>query len=81
KIKAGRQVKVAAVVSAPGASPTGRAEFVVDGKVLKTVALSAGKATASVVIRGRGKHTVVVRYLGSPTVAASVSAPRTIKAT
>ncbi|MCW2767848.1 MAG: Alpha-L-rhamnosidase N-terminal protein, partial [Nocardioides sp.] len=68
-----------AVVSAPGASPTGKVEIVVDGKVVKTVSLTAGKATASVVIKGRGKHTVVVRYLGSPTVAASVSATHTVK--
>ena len=62
----------------PGSPPPEQVAIVVDGKVVRTLTLSAGKASASVTIKKKGKHTVVVRYLGSAVVAASASAPRIV---
>ncbi len=79
-VKAGKQVKVAAAVKATGVAATGKVAVLLDGKVVKTLSLSSGKASSSVTIKKKGKHTVVVRYLGSAVVAASTSAPRTVRA-
>jgi alpha-L-rhamnosidase len=76
RVKSGEKVKVTAVVSATGASPSGgEVRFVLDGRTVKTLTLgTSGKATLKVRIKGRGKHRVSVRYLGTTTVAASESA-------
>ena len=79
-VKAGKQVKVTAAVKATGVAATGKVAVLLDGKVVKTLSLSSGKASSSVTIKKKGKHTVVVRYLGSAVVAASTSAPRTVRA-
>lgn len=65
-----------AVVSATGASPSGgKLRFVLDGRTVRTLTLgTTGKASVTVKIKGRGKHRVSVRYLGTTTVAASESA-------
>lgn len=65
-----------AVVSATGASPSGgKVRFVLDGRTVKTLTLgTSGRVTVKVRIKGRGKHRVSVRYLGTTTVAASESA-------
>ena len=80
EVKAGRKVTVSAVVSAPGVRPAGKVRVVVDGKTVRTVALKNGKAKAKVVVR-KGKHRVVVRYLGSSSVGASTSTARTVRGT
>ncbi|MEO9322932.1 family 78 glycoside hydrolase catalytic domain [Nocardioides sp. C4-1] len=78
KVRAGRKARVAITVAAPGSAVTGQVRVLLDGKVVRTLRLAGGKAVTRVVVR-RGAHRVVVRYLGSPTVAAASSAARTIR--
>lgn len=81
RVRSGTRVKVTAVVSATGASSSGgKVRFVLDGRTVRTLTLgTTGKATVKVRIKGRGKHRVMVKYLGTTTVAASVSATLTVK--
>ena len=79
KVKAGTRVKVKALVTATGVRVTGKVRFVVDGKVVKTAKLRKnGRASAAIVVR-TGKHKVVVRYLGSRSVAKAVSSKRFVR--
>ncbi len=70
---AGRPVTfTAAVGTAPGAGTTyGQVQFLLDGQALgEPVALLAGRATSlPVTTMLRGRHTVLVRYLGTPSYA------------
>ena len=65
KPRAGHRVKVViGVTASPAVAVTGQVEVRVDGKLVRTVAL-ADDATAKVALRlGKGKHQVVVTYLG-----------------
>jgi alpha-L-rhamnosidase len=74
KVRAGRKVALTAAV--PGA--TGQVVVVVDGRARRTLTLAGGTARTKVKV-SRGKHVVVVRYLGSATQAASESAPVMVK--
>ncbi|MEO9322933.1 family 78 glycoside hydrolase catalytic domain [Nocardioides sp. C4-1] len=78
QVKAGRTVKVTAVVVAAGVVVTGRVQVRVDGKVVRTLTLKNGRASTRVKVR-RGQHRVVVRYLGSTTAAPSVAPARTVR--
>ncbi|WP_205472699.1 family 78 glycoside hydrolase catalytic domain [Nocardioides sp. SYSU D00038] len=80
KVKAGKKVKVTATVTAVGVPVTGKVQVVVDGKVVRTLVLRSGKASTKVKIR-KGTHSVVVRYLGSASVAASAAPVRKVRGT
>jgi len=69
RLKAGHRARIAiGVVASPAVVVAGQAEVRVDGKLVRTVTL-AGDGTATVALRlGKGKHQIVVTYLGSPTV-------------
>jgi hypothetical protein len=75
-----QKIKVTTVVIATPAA-TGTVQVRVDGKTVKTVALTNGTAVVSIRIAKLGKHKVQVVYLGSATVAAAESAVRTVKVT
>jgi hypothetical protein len=76
KVTVGKKVKVTAVVTATGVSPSGgKVKFVLDGKTVRTLTLgTSGTAAVRLVVKSRGKHRVLVKYLGSSTVAPSRSA-------
>jgi beta-xylosidase len=69
KPKAGQRTTVeVAVAASPAVAVTGQVQVRVDGKLVRTVTL-AGDGTATVTMHlEKGKHRVVVTYLGSPTV-------------
>ncbi len=62
----GRNVVI--TVSAKGTTPMGKVTLRVDGRTVKTVSLTKGKATVKVGTLRRGKHTFQVKYAGSSTV-------------
>lgn len=62
----GRDVVI--TVSAKGTTPTGKVTLRVDGRTVKTVSLTKGKATVKVGTLRKGKHTFQVKYAGSSTV-------------
>jgi hypothetical protein len=81
RVEAGTRVTVNAKVKATGkVAATGKVRIVVDGKVVRTVRLKRGKVTTSIVV-AKGKHRVVVRYLGSKAVARSASAKQVVRGT
>jgi alpha-L-rhamnosidase len=73
------RVTVRTQVLALGAGVTGKVVVRMDGKVLRTVSLSGGRASITFRIDKRGTHKITVRYLGSPSVAPSVSPSRTVR--
>ncbi|UMG94500.1 NEW3 domain-containing protein [Nocardioides sp. TF02-7] len=86
QVRPGKQVRVTALVSATGVKVAGKVRVLVDGKTARTLRLKAGKvgqaakAAVKVRIKGKGKHRIVVRYLGSGTVAPSKSAVTVVRA-
>ena len=58
--------------------PTGKVRIKKGSKVLKTVTLSKGKATVTLPKLKKGKHKLVVRYLGNGVAKASTSAKVTL---
>jgi hypothetical protein len=78
RVKKGKPVRVTVtVVANPRAS--GRVVVRVDGKAVKSVTLSGGRAAAIVVVKRKGNHKITAVYAGSSVVAGSTSAPRTIR--
>ncbi len=81
KVRAGTRVRVAAKVTTTGAvTATGKVRVVVDGKVVRTLRLSRSRAATTIVI-ARGKHRVVVRYVGSRAVARASSPKQVVRGT
>jgi len=76
----GKPVKVTVVVTSEVAA-TGTVKVLVDGRTVKTVELTNGRAVVKVRIRKTGQHRVAVGYLGSPGVAPSTSPTRTVRVT
>ncbi|WP_081795008.1 family 78 glycoside hydrolase catalytic domain [Nocardioides sp. URHA0020] len=77
-VKKGKPVRVGVtVVSTPRA--TGKVVVRVDGRAVRTVTLSGGRAAVDVVVRSKGTHQVTAGYAGSSVVAGSTSAARTIR--
>jgi len=75
------RAKVTAVVSTTGFTPAGRIEVRTGGEVVGRGTLSGGKAVVEIKpFRSTGKHTVVVKYLGS-SLAKSASDSLTIRVT
>ena len=74
-----RTVPVSATVSSATGPATGRVEFRWDGHLVAVRTLTGGRATARVPARWttRGKHRLVVRYLGTSEVAPSTATVRT----
>lgn len=65
-------------VVAPGiGTPTGDVEFSVDGMVIDTVALSAGKASVNYTATTPGDKTITARFVGSTNYAADDADPLT----
>ena len=83
RVGAGQPVTVRVEVTAPGVTPAGKVTVQVDGKAVRTVALSGGRADATLravgALAGKGKHSVSVVYGGSGSVAGSSSAPVTVR--
>jgi alpha-L-rhamnosidase len=76
----GKPVKVTVVVTSEVA-PTGTVQVRVDGRTVKTIELTNGRAVVKVRIRKAGQHRVTVGYLGSPGVAPSTSPTRAVRVT
>lgn len=68
-----RNATVTVTVSASGVTPTGRVSVAVDGRTLASGLLHGGRVTVRVKLPGRARHTIVARYPGSSSVAASSS--------
>jgi len=68
--KVGIKTKLAIRVSTTPSTvlATGQVQIRIDGRLVKTVTLVRGRADANLVFTAPGRHTVVVRYLGSATV-------------
>ena len=65
-VERGDAVKVVAVVKSSAGDVTGKVRFKLDGKRIATVKLEDGRAVLKVkLVLARGKHKVVVVYLGS----------------
>ena len=80
-VRAGTRMKVTAKVRATGVRASGKVRFVLDGKVVATARLTKnGKAKVKVLVR-RGRHTLVVRYAGSRSVARAASAKQVVRGT
>ena len=73
KVKAGKKVTLTANVTAVGHQPTGKIQFVQGKRVLKTVSLSGGKASAKVRLSKKGNAKIRAIYVGSAQTAASKS--------
>ena len=80
-VRAGARITVTAKVKAAGqVKVTGRAKVLVDGRTVRTVKVVRGKVATSIVV-ARGKHRVVVRYLGSTSVAKASSPKQVVRGT
>lgn len=79
-VRVGGSSTATATVTSAGPTPTGQVQFLVDGKVAKTSALT-GSGTAAATLTGlaSGNHSVVAHYLGSDTTAEASSAAATLK--
>lgn len=71
-------VVTATVTPATGTAPAGQVRFTLDGTSGNPVDLVSGKATYAIPALSVGDHQLVASFLGSPTHAASASAPLTI---
>jgi len=74
---AGSRTKVTIrVTTAPSTvEPTGRVKVMVDGKLVKRVRVTDGRATLTIAFSA-GTHKVVARYTGSPTVSTALADSR-----
>ncbi|WP_284292226.1 family 78 glycoside hydrolase catalytic domain [Luteimicrobium album] len=80
-VRSGGKVTATVRVTASGSTPSGKVAIKVDGKTIKTVALSHGKASVSVKLSGKGTHKVTATYAGSSTVAGSTSHKVSVRVT
>jgi subtilisin family serine protease len=72
KIKQGKRILVAVSVTAPGTTPTGEVQIRTDGKLVGSGTLAGGSVVIALTKKLKpGKHTLVVSYGGSATVAPS----------
>jgi hypothetical protein len=67
----GRGVVVRVAVTATGVTPTGRVRVYDGRRLVRVVRLVAGRARATVVLRGTGVHRLRAAYAGTPAVAPS----------
>ncbi|MDN5893678.1 MAG: family 78 glycoside hydrolase catalytic domain [Nocardioides sp.] len=72
KVRVGRPVVLWARVTATGIKPGGRVAFLVDGRVVRRVRFGHGHAVTRLRL-AVGRHKVRARYLGTTTVARSLS--------
>ena len=77
-VRPGGLVRVTAVVRGTAGTPSGKVSVLRDGRVVRTLWLTRGRASTTVTVP-RGTHRIAVRYLGSTVTAPSVSAARTVK--
>ena len=72
-VKKGKSVTVRIAVSSATSSPSGSVRIYLDGKRVSTKTLKSGKASTSVTLTKKGKHSISVTYLGSSITAGSSS--------
>ena len=76
KVKAGQKAKL--VVTVTPAAATGSVKILDQGKVVKTVSISGGKAVVKLKLK-KGKHKLTAAYAGSTSYDASTSAPVSVR--